>query len=129
MIIFKLRPHHLLCNLCFQGEGYNEEFVQNFQKIHDAIENIKIIEGCDDICAKCPDNIDGTCEREQKVAAIDKAYLNLLQLETGQTITSQELLDKIKQQLTMNDFHKICKDCSWYDCNLCAPIIDKIVTL
>jgi len=126
----KLRPHHLICNLCFQGKGYNEEFVQNFQKIHDAINNdaaITITKDCDDICAKCPEKTNNVCKRETKVTAIDQAYLKLLSLQLGQDITKQEVLHKIKKYLSMNDFHRICKNCSWYDLKLCAPIINKII--
>lgn len=127
MAQINLRAHHLICNLCFQDKGYNKVFVQNFQKIHDAIDNddaaITIIDGNDDICAKCPEKTGMICEHEQKVMAIDQAYLNLLKLKPGQTIAKQELLHRIKQYLTINDFHKICENCSWYDANLCAPVI------
>lgn len=126
MAQIKLRAHHLICNLCFQGKGYNNEFVQNFQKIHDAINDgatITIVESIDDVCAKCPEKTNNACSRETKVTTLDQTYLNLLKLKPEQTITKQELLNKIKQHLTINDFHKICKNCSWYDANLCAPII------
>ncbi|MGD9107986.1 MAG: DUF1284 domain-containing protein [Gammaproteobacteria bacterium] len=125
-----LRTHHLICNLCFQGKGYNDKFVENFQKIHDAINDgaiITIVENIDDICAKCPEKTNNACSRETKVTALDQAYLNLLKLKPGQTITKQELLNKIKQHLTINDFHKICKNCPWYDANLCAPIINNVI--
>ncbi len=29
----KIRPHHLLCLLTYAGEGYNDAFIDNFNKI------------------------------------------------------------------------------------------------
>jgi len=132
MITFKFRPHHLLCCLCFRGKGYNETFVENFKTIHQQLNTnpntkITIVQGCDDICAKCPERKGALCRQEDKVSAIDKAYLKILQLNVGQTMTFKCLEDKTKKLITLNNFQKACGKCSWYSLNICAPIIQKLV--
>lgn len=131
MHTFKFRPHHLICNLCFIGKGYNNEFIQNFQFIHTKLSSgsdhdtkIQIVNCCDDICAYCPENQGNRCNQEK---TIDSIYLNILQLKVGQIITIAELKHKIKTLLTMPDFHHACQKCSWYQLNICTPIIQKIV--
>lgn len=131
MHTFKFRPHHLICNLCFIGKGYNKEFVQNFQFIHatlnsgsDQNTNIQIVNCCDDICSCCPENQQSLCNTEK---TIDSIYLNILQLKVGQVITMTELKHKVETFLTMADFHFACQRCSWYQLNICAPIIQQII--
>lgn len=129
--MLRLRPHHLLCNLCFQGKGYNEGFVQNFESIHATLKRpgtiIKTVACCDDICAKCPNKLDNLCRYEHDVIKIDNAYLAILQLKIDQTITLKHLKTKIKKLLTMHDFHNTCKKCSWYSLNICAPVICDLI--
>lgn len=133
MTIFKFRPHHLICNLCFVGKGYNEEFVQNLKDINQKLcinssakVQIEIVRGCDDICAKCPGKHGNFCSDELKVKQIDDAYLNILQLQIGQTIDFEGLKAKVKEMLTMDGFHQACSECSWYSLNICAPIIQRL---
>lgn len=131
MTTFRFRPHHLICSLCFQGKGYNEEFVHNFESIHKEINHpdtiIKIVDCCDDICTKCPSKLGNLCHHESEVTKIDKAYLNSLQLNIDQTTTVASLKDKIKELLTLNEFQNACGECSWYKLNICEPIIRDLI--
>ncbi len=127
------RPHHLLCNLCFQGKGYNKEFVDNFKKIHDAInadpENLKIeiVKSIDDLCGACPENKNNCCCKAKKTAMMDQAVLKTLHLNFGDMLTLHELKETIKEHLTMSCFHKICGKCSWYPEKLCEPVIESLL--
>jgi uncharacterized protein len=129
---FKLRPHHLICSLCFRGRGYDKAFVKSFEAICQALHanpdsEIVVTSDCDDVCAKCPQKQSHCCRHEKKVAAMDQAYLTMLQLKVGQVITLQALKIKIKTLLTMTGFHQACGQCSWYDLNLCAPILKTLL--
>ncbi len=129
----KFRPHHLLCNLCFQGKGYSAEFIENFKTIHDALNAapddliIEIVQSIDDICTSCPDNKNDCCCKAKKTAAMDQAVLNALYLNFGDMITLNQLHTSIKQHFTMEDFHAICGKCSWYPEKLCEPVIKALV--
>ena len=134
MPTFNLRPHHLLCCLCFQRNGYDEEFVKNFKQIHKQLNStnskhttIKLVNDCDDICTKCPKNTHGFCNTEEKVRQIDQAYLAALQLKIGDTLTFNTVKIKIRELLTIDDFHQACAQCSWHSLNICAPIIVKLL--
>lgn len=132
MTIFRLRPHHLICNICFSGKGYSEEFIQNFSLIHNTLNSksneatIKIVEGCDDICAKCPKNQNQSCEDENIVTKLDNAYLQILELELDQTITAINLHRKIQDNLTLADAQYICRTCSWYD-DICKNVLPQVI--
>ena len=127
-MLFNLRPHHLLCNLCFQGKGYNEEFTANFNMIHQALKNqqhqIKITQGIDDICAKCPKKQGLCCEDEVMVTELDQAYLKTLQLHYNEIISIAIVKNNIKTLLSLARFRTICAPCSWY--STCTKAIQHI---
>lgn len=117
--MFKLRPHHLLCNLFFQGLGYDNEFVENFRKINQAlavaptVNQIQIVKGVDDVCRWCPKNRVGMCLNDSEVTVRDDAYLSVLQLVGVTTISLQGVKERIQSFLSKDQFLTICQQCSW----------------
>jgi uncharacterized protein len=117
--MFKLRPHHLICNLSFQGKGYNESFIENFNLINKALlgdpnaKQIQIVFGIDDICSKCPKKRDGKCVDDAHVSLIDDKCRNLLQLSLGEIISLAAIETKIHRLLSINSFQEICGRCEW----------------
>lgn len=112
-----IRPHHLICALLFQGKGYSKEFIDNFYYIIDKIEKGNLMEityGCDDICSCCPNKIKNKCKNQKKVTALDKNYIQLLNIQEGEFISWSEVENLIQQKLNLKSFHKICEDCDWY---------------
>lgn len=126
-MLFHLRPHHLICNLCFQGKGYNQEFIENFRILHQALKKrhnkIKIIQGTDDVCSKCPEKQTNSCKNEAVVKKIDCAYLQILQLKYGEIITVYNMEKKIKKYLDLQKFHLACKKCSWKTLGICESAL------
>lgn len=123
--MFKLRPHHLLCNLFFQGHGYSNEFIENFRKINQAlviaptVKQIQIVRGVDDVCQSCPKNQAAKCIDDAIVAGRDDAYLSVLQLAEITTISLQEVKERIQSFLSKDRFLLICQQCRWnYLCDL-----------
>ncbi len=96
--MIKLRYHHLMCITRYKGNGYNEEFCKNLNKIKKEFENSNyiLVEGCDDICLSCPNNIDGKCSDNEKVRRYDHMVKAALE-------DKREPLPK-----------DICSDCSWF---------------
>lgn len=131
--MIKFRPHHLICNLCFQGKGYSEEFVQNFSLLHQQLNQtpekllIKLIAGVDDICAYCPENVNGWCQQAVKVEQLDQAYLEILKFKIGDIISLVELKNRIKKFMSLSDFHLTCCSCSWYSLGVCEKKIGEVL--
>lgn len=96
--MLRLRAHHLNCIPRFNGKGYSEEFCKNMKSIKNRFLNgeaYEIVKGTDDVCAFCPNLIDGACRDYEKVSRYDR----------------------LTDEFGINDISKICSDCEWY--NLC----------
>lgn len=111
----KLRGHHLLCIQGFQGYGYNREFITNMKEVVNKLKSasnllIGITDKCDDICAPCPNNIDGKCSKEI-VTSMDAEVLKNLGISTGEKVKIKDMFIKIKSNL--RKFQEICKNCEW----------------
>lgn len=55
--MIRLRGHHLFCCTLFQGSGYDGTFASRMAQILERLqagEEICLVEGCDDVCAACP---------------------------------------------------------------------------
>lgn len=93
--MLRIRPHHLNCIPRFEGKGYSEAFCENMKKIQQQIKNgekFKLVFEADDICAACPNLINGVCKEEEKVGRYDK----------------------LTMENNGKDISEICADCKWY---------------
>lgn len=100
----KIRYHHLMCIPRFKGEGYSQAFCNNMQKIKNSIKdgNYDLVDSCDDVCAFCPNNINGICKNDDKVRFYD--------------FKVKEALSQGKKPVIQD----ICADCQWY--YICSKI-------
>ncbi len=96
--MIKLRYHHLLCVPRFEGKGYSEDFCRNLADIKERLntENYMLTDSADDICAACPNLINGICKDNKKVSAYDRAVKEALK-------SNRELTPLF-----------ICSDCQWF---------------
>lgn len=101
----RIRYHHLMCIPSFKGEGYSKKFCENLAKIKEAFESgdYSLVDGCDDVCKACPNNICGRCIDERKVSRYDALV--------------KEAIDK-NEAFSPKD---ICTDCKWY--YICKEIV------
>lgn len=131
--LIKLRAHHLICNLCFQGNGYNDEFVNNFFQIHNIIKFhqddkiIKIISSLDEVCQKCPQQNNKHCFQTAKVSDMDAFYLEKLKFHENDIVSYQLVIDHIKRYLTIEDFHQGCRLCAWKEMGICEEVLSNTV--
>lgn len=102
----RLRGHHALCILSFEGKGYSSTFVENMKRIIQNLETIEFVDGCDEICKACPHNKNGQCI-SSKVARYDKMLREKFPLK-------QYIWNEIKGKLRNLDLSEICSDCQWY---------------
>lgn len=124
------RPHHFLCALCFQGKGYSPLFIANFQTIMDKLNSpggdatvIQVTTHTDSICAPCPNRIGRHCATEEKIAVLDHAHTDALQLKTETILTWGEAKQRIKEKMTLESFHQICATCSWKQYGICESVL------
>ena len=86
-MVVELRGHHLICLHFFRGEGYNKDFVENLRRIIEKAESefVRVVNGADDVCKKCPYNVNGICNysetSEEEVRELDELALNLLSIK------------------------------------------------
>jgi len=113
----KLRGHHLICLNFFRGEGYSEDFIKN---IHSVVrkEKVEVIEGADEVCARCPYLKDNRCSNytEEIIVFQDKEALELLEVKPGAIVDRKIIAAKIpgiierwKVQFCMEcEYRRVC---------------------
>lgn len=133
----RFRPHHFLCTVGFQGKGYSEAFVAGFARIAAELRDtpagdsvlITVVEReTDSICNPCPNRRDSLCETETKIQTLDSAHARVLGLRAGDSITWGEAKDRIKKNMTLENFHAACEPCSWKQSGICEKALMKLKT-
>lgn len=124
MADYEFRPHHLMCNFCFIGKGYNDNFTANLSAINSNLKlnphkTIKLIKTSDDICSKCQHNLGSNCTSETKVQKIDQLHMEVLGLNHLDEITWSNAVELIKSKVTKDKFSKMCSSCEWYNLGIC----------
>ncbi len=128
------RPHHFLCTLGFQGEGYSDTFVKNFSKIANDLHSdlhgdylIQVTEVSDSICEPCPSRRLDVCLNEEKVRKLDEAHQNILKIIPGDSLTWQEAKERIRTNMTLEKFHETCSPCSWKNHGFCERELKRLL--
>ncbi|WP_373600439.1 DUF1284 domain-containing protein [Paraclostridium bifermentans] len=124
----KLRPHHLMCTQGYSGKGYNEEFIQNMDKVTYELRTnkdcvIELVFSTDDICKACPSMIGvNLCETNEKVKNIDEKVIKYFNLEEKE-YNYNDIVNYIKSNITPNMMDDICGKCNWYKMSKCKKVI------
>ncbi len=113
----KLRPHHALCAQFFEGKGYSEAFVAHMYGVLSELDRgaaVTLADGCDAICAGCPNERDGVCETDEKVRAIDRRAIEAMGLSFDDTLPWHDLSALAKEKiLAAEKLKDVCRDCEW----------------
>ena len=131
-----LRGHTLLCLQGFRGEGYSAEFVDNLAAIHETLRQhperlVKVVEEPDRVCQACPHHAMAACQLngEQSEIAMrnqDHTVLMRLGLHPGQEVPWQDILDRIRDQVSGADLPDICGRCHWLPLGYCREGIEAL---
>jgi hypothetical protein len=119
-----LRGHHLICLHFFNGEGYDQRFVDNLRDVMNAVESqgLTIGSGGDDVCGKCRYLKDGTCQHseyaEAEIRKMDRKALTLLGLSAGDSVTWNSITNRVPD-IFADWFREYCSDCEW------LPVCEK----
>ena len=116
--MFKLRPHHGICIGFFQGKGYSKEFTGHMTDTIKYLEEnnpqICVASSTDEICRACPNNINGQCNGDEKVSAIDRRCLDAVNIKDSTIINYKDYKALIKEKILDKAIGiNICKDCQW----------------
>lgn len=115
----KLRGHHLLCLLGFQGYGYSEDFVFNMTQINEKRKSkdciITLTNEADDICSSCPNLKDNICENEKQNEIIVKMDNEILShFDSKRKYNSLELFKEVSVKFnTLKSVENVCNNCKW----------------
>lgn len=113
-----LRGHHLICLHFFDGEGYNQEFIENLGRVlmRAKEEAIEISPGADNVCMACPSLKDSLCQykvgAEEEIRYLDDTALALINLSPGEKIWWRELKELVPTIFSQWS-RKICSECGW----------------
>ena len=124
------RPHHFLCTLAFQGEGYSPKFVRNYWKIVKLLKTngdtlIEVTSGLDSICHPCPNHSNAECNVEKKIRVLDQRHSKVLGIFPGNILTWSEAELKIKEKMTLAKFNQACSGCQWKSLGICEMALKK----
>jgi len=116
--MLKLRGHHLICLHFFNGEGYDDIFIENLRQVmgRTETEDIKVCEAADEICEKCPYVKDSKClydeHADDEIREMDKAALGLLGIDKSARTTWQKIKGKIPE-IFLSWYRDYCHECDW----------------
>lgn len=127
----RLRPHHLLCALGYQGKGYSPEFTTNMTALvlgslrapGGELTRIGITAGADAICAPCPSRRGEGCEAQARIDRLDASHAKVLDLTPGDRLTWGEARARIRDRVRPGDLARICEGCQWLPLGLCEAAL------
>ena len=106
-----------MCLCYFRGKGYSDEFVKNMTDMKRELEKnplVCITAHTDVICAICPNNEDGICTAEDKVAEYDRQVMSRCGLKEGDQLPYLEFEKQVCQKILLCDkIKEICGSCQW----------------
>ena len=109
----RLRGHHLICLNFFRGEGYSEDFIKNIYSVI-AKGKIEIVEGPDEVCARCPYLKDNKCASNEYTNEMilfqDTEALRLLGFKSGMVVDRWMISGKLPA-IIKEWKAKFCLDC------------------
>jgi soluble lytic murein transglycosylase-like protein len=130
----EFRPHHFLCTVGFEGKGYSDEFVREFQAIADRLRRepdgdsvkIRVVPQTDSICGPCPNRRETKCTSEDKIQALDRNHAAVLGLKPGDELTWGEAKRLLARKMTPAAFDSACEPCGWKPLGICRTALMKL---
>jgi len=126
-----LRGHHLLCLLGFRGMGYSNLFADNMKQVYERLRKepetvVQIVNGVDDLC-KCfpgdqPYHCDNTSVHER-----DQAVIRHLNIVEGDQLEWNEILQRIRTNITPQHVPVWCNGCPWLTYGVCEEGVGRVV--
>ena len=117
--MIRLRGHHLVCLHFYKGEGYRPEFVAYLGSILKRAvkgEQIEVVCGPDDVCAKClflrADKCLYNDNADEEIREMDETAVQLQKTRKGERVHWQDLRENLPRIFGIWS-KKYCKGCDW----------------
>lgn len=126
-----LRAHHLLCLPGYKGNAYSKTHSNSWDEVSVALKTnpdmqVKIIEGKDTLCKKCPnDGSNGSKCNEKTLNIVDEKVKQILDLKDNVIYKFSELTDKLKAVMTPEKHKEFCGSCQWRAKGFCNDTFEK----
>ena len=129
----RFRPHHLLCTLCFRGEGYSSAFIEKYGMIAARLRDendgdevlIRLVEGPDEVCSFCPKLDNGLCETQEAVDELDRTHARVLGLQGDEILSWGEAKRLLAERMTLEAFEMACAPCGWKGRGICRRVLER----
>ncbi|CUH40355.1 hypothetical protein JSE7799_03087 [Jannaschia seosinensis] len=127
LMTLRMRPHHVLCSIGFEGEGYDDAFIANMGNlVYGTLRApggretpIEITGEADAICAPCPSRRGLGCEKDPQIQELDAAHADILGIAVGDTLSWGECLERVRDRVVPKDLARICAGCMWLPMGMC----------
>lgn len=130
-----LRPHHLLCLQTFIGFGYSDDFVAQMKHVKKQLtENpslpIRLVHGADDLCAFCPNCVNGSCISDKPARFDERVMQKLVRSgvarndESVEDVQAELCLCGIPQdmKISLALLEECCAGCEWKE-ETCEKVV------
>jgi hypothetical protein len=130
----RLRPHHVLCSIGFEGKGYSDAFSANMtaivmgqlRAINGTDTQIEIVSATDDICAPCPKRRATLCTSQEKIDRLDAAHAAALDLAPGDHLSWADAVARVQAHIQPDDLDRLCAGCEWLEMGMCKSAIARL---
>jgi len=87
---------------------------------------IELVNGVDDICSKCPHNVENRCSKPgSNVEEFDREMVGRLEIDMGRKVESKILLNLVEKRVQPEELSAICKGCEWLELGFCEEGLRK----
>ena len=106
-----------MCFAFFRGKGYSGEFTENMWAMKEKLEHnpeVVLVQETDDVCAHCPNNMEGQCTSAKKVAGYDRQVLALCGIAENTTWRWNDFAALVHENIiAAGKRESICGACEW----------------
>jgi hypothetical protein len=111
--------------------GYAPPFIENYMQIVDVlIKNedtlIEVVAHKDSICKACPHLGTRGCSTEEKIQVLDRRHAQILNLKVGDHVSWKNVKQRLKDHMTLEQFHVACAGCEWKAWGVCEEALKKL---
>ncbi len=122
----RIRPHHGLCILNFEGHGYSDAFSVHMAETVEHLRQhpetkIILTKDCDELCSVCPHREAEHCT-SKKPPIFDRNVLEETGFAAGEELTWAQFSERTGP-LSLHALERTCPGCEWL--SLCREIAGR----